>query len=795
MAFRLRHIAFLVFGLLYPLLVRANAPAAPDSLQMRFNAFSLWCSPEKVYLHYDRSCYTAGEKIWFKGWVQDASLFSTLPPSNFLYAEVLDGHGTAVVRVKIKRSGDGFPGCIELPDVMETGNYTIRAYTLWQLNSGSEYLFSDRIRIIGEGGKKDKKAQESSGHIDVSFWPEGGRYFAGHSAVIGFKVTNRLGKSVNFSGFLVNDQDSQEIPVVTTHDGMGAFSFLPLSGRRYSLRDASGKSYPLPQPSEDGATLQLRVRSGRYYISAIGFGGGEASLLVRDASELRPLAGIRLDGTVGSLVMEKSFFRPGINHFLLVNSQGNILAERLFFIRDSSAPVCKLEMEQFVPAPRALTKGTVSICSPDGTPLKGSCSVSVVRGALKDWQQTDGIASYMGLSSELKGKINNPYYYFDPDIPERERNSALDILMMIQGWRYYDLEKISSGGSFKIRHKRERVQELRGHVSRKFSSRIPDNFIITFLSPQLGIVNSVNVERGRYFIIDSLDFQENTEMLINIGRSRKGAGYLPRWDGDTFAPPYVYLPAPGASKEAGAVAPMFSELASDNTLDAAVVTASYEDSDVLSFGRSFREDLLFYKDMTLVEYVSMKKAVFEYDGENMYNRSSRHRLSSGSSDDDSSDSFDLDREDAAGLVKLIVGDTEESWWGYDMLRLEDLRSISISTNPDPVYGGDGGVVHINVKPGSLRRDTERNPSLLYFVPLGHQVPRYFESPRYDRGDSVLSDKRNTVWWSPSVPLSNGFGKIEFCNNDLADYPYVIRIEGLTSDGRPFSLHRLVSPHD
>ena len=81
--------------------------------------------------------------------------------------------------------------------------------------------------------------------------------------------------------------------------------------------------------------------------------------------------------------------------------------------------------------------------------------------------------------------------------------------MMIQGWRYYDLERITgiNEDSIKIKYLRERVQELRGHISRRLSSRMPKNFIFTFLIPQQNILQSVEVARGRRFVIDSLDFQ------------------------------------------------------------------------------------------------------------------------------------------------------------------------------------------------------------------------------------------------------------------------------------------------
>ena len=775
-----------------PLSVNAEVYTLTDSLRARFHSYSSWCSPEKVYLHYDRTCYTAGETVWFKGWTQEASRLSLQPPSNFLYAEVLDAAGEAVVRVKVKRTGGAFPGCIELPDNLETGDYTLRAYTLWQLNNGEEYLFHDRIRIVGGTGKKKRQPPTPAEDVELTFWPEGGRYFAGHSSVLGFKAVDARGRSVDFRGFLESDTEDSLKPVFTLHDGMGAFAFTPIPGRSYRVKDASGRTYPLPAPSAEGATLHLQNRSDRYYISALGFGGESASLLLRDDSDLYPLATIPLDGNMSILMLKREDFCPGINHLLLVDAHGRILSERLFFIRDPEAPLCRLEMTHFEETPRSLVTGVISLTGPDGKPLDGGCSVSVVRGALKNWQPSDGITSYLGLSSELKGKINDPYYYFDPDIPAPERDAAMDLLMMIHDWRYYDLEKITDlkGGKFQIRQVRERAQEIRGRIVRRLSSKIPRKFNFVFMIPRQKKLYSVDVEQGREFLVDSLDFEEGTEFIINIGTSRLGATYLPKWDGDPVAKPYLYSWAPGFARDLRVEAPPLDGPATDDTLQAAVVTASYANEDVLAFGTSYREDLALYKEMSLVEYLSMKKAMFEYDGENMYNRS-RRRAGASSESEEEPDVFD--DENDTGKVKLIVDDTEEAWWSYDMLRLEDLRSLSISMQPDPVYGGDGGVVHISVKPGGMRSGASRNPSLLYFVPLGYQVPRYFSSPRYDRGDDPPHDARNTIWWSPDVSLTAGRAPISFYTSDQSDYPYIIRIEGLSRDGRPFSRHCLVSP--
>ena len=369
-----------------------------------------------MYLHFDRSCYKAGETVWFKGWVQEASSLSVLPPSNFMYVEVLDARGDALVRVKIKRTDGGFPGYLQLPDNLATGDYTIRAYTLWQLNGAPEYLFHDKLRIVGESKGENRADEALPAGVEISFWPEGGRYFAGHKAVIGFKVVDKRGRSMDFSGSLVG---SDQRPVSTTHAGMGVIEFLPEPGVSYGVQDASGHVFPLPSPSTEGAMLHVWTNAGKYYIGAMGYGGGAAGVLVRDASRLRPIAEIELSGEEGMIIVDRPFFQSGINHILLVNESGSILAERLFFVRDEEEPVCVMELSQLSDEYGAPVKGIISLSNPDGTPLDGNCSVSVVREALKDWQQSDGITSYMALSSELKGSINDPFYYFDPDIPSK----------------------------------------------------------------------------------------------------------------------------------------------------------------------------------------------------------------------------------------------------------------------------------------------------------------------------------------------------------------------------------------
>ncbi len=777
-----------LFALLLPLSLKGEATLT-DTLMYRYGTYVQWCTPEKLYVHMDRTCYTAGEMIWLRGWLAASSRQNQLPMSRYIYVEVLDAKGTAVCHAKIKEDkGGGFPGYLELPWSLETGFYTFRAYTLWQLNGKTEYLFHQRIRVIGEKKQRIRPPKTSPDDIRLSFYPESGRYFAGVHSVIAVKATDRAGRSVDFSG-RVTDGDGNIVTLFASrHDGMGAFEFTPERDKSYFVETSAGKRFPLPAPAQEGAVIRFRLMADSWYISLAGQGGGQASLLLRDADGLMPLANFRCNGDVQTVRAPKDCFRPGINHLLAVSERGVILAERLFFIFDDSLPRCTVETTQFSAQPRGLVQGKILLKDADGRPLDGNCSVSVVRGLLEDWQQTDGILSYMGLTSELRGPVNNPDWYFDESVSAADRTASMDLLMLIQGWRFYDLDQIlnPAGGKIVLKQSKEITQTVRGRIRRRLSGKMPKKFNFSLLIPKLKYYTTLDVDQADSYIIDSIDFEENTGFVIKIGRSRIGLNYIPKWDGDVLAPSYIYRHPAGYWKDARGGFDL-SLGGTTDTLQAAVVVADAGRSDILSFDAKRYDDLSHYKMMTLIEYVQMKKASFSYDGDHMVNRSGLvgAQVVQQETDEEGfpvpTDGMDPPR----GAVKLFVNGTEEPWWSYDMVHVEDLRSIEISHD----------AVSISIKPGTTPQDTYRDPSLLYFVPLGYQIAQYFESPRYDRGESRMSDKRSTVWWSPSLKLSRGKADFAFCNTDLGNFPYVVRIEGMTADGRPFSRHCRLGPKD
>ena len=102
---------------------------------------------EKVYLMTDKPYYSAGERIWMRGWVVDAVSHTGQTPTNYLYVDLVDAGDNLIQRIKIKRDANGFNNAIDLPSDIKAGSYTLVAYTRWQTNWSEDFFFRRRIEI------------------------------------------------------------------------------------------------------------------------------------------------------------------------------------------------------------------------------------------------------------------------------------------------------------------------------------------------------------------------------------------------------------------------------------------------------------------------------------------------------------------------------------------------------------------------------------------------------------------------------------------------------------------------
>ena len=742
--------------------------------------------PEKVFVHVDRTYFAPGETIWLKGYVENA--LPAADTSRFLYVELLDGErGESVLCSKIRCGVDGFAGHLDLPDDFQGGKYMLRAYTRWQLNWPEDRMFHVPIAVY-DGKESSEPAREDE--IDVTFYPEGGRYFNWESASIGFKAMAPDGRSVPLQGALFDDLGTRVCDVRSVHAGMGLLSFTPEADRHYRLVDeVSGRVWNLPAASSEGATLQVRRVDGHFAVRVINRSGGSVALQVIQSGKRIPLAEI----TEGSRTVPVLVESGGISKFVLLDPQGRILSERAVYVENPSA-TASLSIGYDTPAYEPRQKWNVRLQLPSEAADSAEVSVSVVRKAFRTYQQEGSLQAYMLLGSEIRGFIEDPDYYFDPAVSPATRLEHLDLLLMIQGWTYYDDSAMLSS----VRYTKERVQSLRGEVRSLFKSP-PKNYSLAVIAPGLEYSQVADVKRGDRFVADSLDFPEKTVFIIHVENAGAVKRYYPVLD-ETFAPASaVSCPPPRQPAVTAMTAPRESVIpevfSPVDFLHDTIQTAIFQDVAPrirTPFGTSdipnikTREEISLYDNRSLLDYLLLSYPNISLVGEELVN------LKSGYVNQTIVPTGTDEREEGEPLhsgIALFIDGFRTPGQMAETIPMSDVDRLSVSTymSSDAFLARSyGGIILVQLRTGAdSGRSINRQSNTIVAIPLGWQQPKAFYNPVYDKQrNPSVPDRRNTIYWNPSIRLNAGdTATLPLMTEDRADGPYYLRIEGRTSDGR------------
>jgi hypothetical protein len=154
-----------------------------------------------------------------------------------------------------------------------------------------------------------------------------------------------------------------------------------------------------------------------------------------------------------------------VNQAVVVDSLGNVYADRLFFINRQQESQAKIIVGGIANRPyKPLEKIRLNLLATDarGRALQfQTFSVSVRDEAQLDPSfATGNIMTNLLLESDLKGFVENPDYYFEAD--DEKHQQALDLLMLVQGWRRYDWRYIDNPEYFQVDYLPEQKMVLYG---------------------------------------------------------------------------------------------------------------------------------------------------------------------------------------------------------------------------------------------------------------------------------------------------------------------------------------------
>lgn len=471
-----RTIITILSALCLPALLFAQE-SGQDKFVLRPAVFGQTIPQEMVFIHMDNSCYFLGDTIFYKAYVQQSDTGKPTNLSEVLYVELLNQDGYVVERQLLRLKGGQGNSSFCLEDTLYAGFYELRAYTRWQLNFGrkehphdqymhrwflkkeyaQEYfvdydkLYSrvfpvyDKPKKPGEYYRdmtvrplrRDYAPEKLSKKPIVSLFPEGGNLISGISQRVAFEVKDGEGQHVEGKLFVLGERGDTIYSALTENRGRGCLELCLKKDGKYRavFEEVAGEQTKvlLPDILLIGAAMKVEQDASSIKADIYIQGIEKDSVLLLVTTCGRPRIQIPFIGE--SLTVSKDSLPAGVAQLTLLQ-KGNVLADRLVFVHKPEQQATPLQIMGFKQNYEPLEQVSFKIQGKENFSLSLSVRDNVSSDLIYD---NGNIMTEMLLSSHIKGFVENPGYYFDADDAEHQRH--LDLLLMVQGWRRFDIKQ------------------------------------------------------------------------------------------------------------------------------------------------------------------------------------------------------------------------------------------------------------------------------------------------------------------------------------------------------------------
>jgi len=756
-----------------------------EGIQRSFQQYNDRVLQEKIYTHTDKDFYLTGEILWFKLYTVDAGLNKPVNISKVAYVEVLDDANNAVLSGKIALTNGQGNGSFYIPVTLKNGNYKLRAYTNWMKNAGPDQYFEKIIGIVNPLNEPTEVAAAPAGKDDIRFFPEGGSLVNGVTSTVGFKATGTDGKGLNINGVVIDQRNDTIVRFKTLRFGMGSFDFTPVAGNTYKAVVRIGRDNSLisdlPVAAANGYVIHLADNGSNQAQLKItanmpGSNGQPVYLFVHSGHKVVLAQAVTpgADGTA-SVQISKEKLGQGINHITLFNSARQPVCERLYFKRPEMLNVQAGALLQYKTRnPVALN---ISANDAAGKPALANLSVSVYKlDSLNNNADNADIASYLWLSSELKGNIESPGYYFN--IVTNETDKALDNLLLTQGWSRFKWADVLSNQQKKFTW----LPEYDGHiVTAQITSAIggPASGVMAYMGMigkrvQLYGAHSDSIGRVLFNTHDlygpgEIVLQTNTELdstyrltLLNPFSDQHS---------NTPFPPLQLNSQQQKALEIGSISMQVQNL--------------YNPSKLRQYYNPIRDSSAFYGSLAkrysledFTRFTTMEEVIREYVAEVTVSKvRNRFHINVISEQGYLSDGNPLVMLDGIPIFNI------DKAFKIDPLKVKTLDMVNQVYYWGPVYAN--GIMSFTTYKGDMG-GFELDPRAVVLDYEGMQLEREFYTPVYqtaDQQNNRLPDFRNVLYWSPDVNTdANGKAVVSFYTSDVAG-KYITVFQGLTADGK------------
>ncbi|WP_455672077.1 MG2 domain-containing protein [Phocaeicola sp.] len=660
----------------------------------------------------------------------------------------------------------------------------------------------EKTLLLQTGNYKEFISTATQPDYEVDFLPEGGNLPTGTLCRIAFKALNEQGQGEPVMGTIRNERDSIITEFRTFHRGMGVVSFIPETGQKYHAvcENSSGKTkhFKLPLPEEHAYSLQINQVKDKIYAKVLHCPNETAtdSLFIFAHQRGWPKKIGKWGGSMPYLIFDSKDFTSGSASFLLVDTQGRIISERMAFVNLQDGTQGTITPDAPSYEAREKMNLHIQVADAQGHPWNGDCSVAITDNADIHPDSCINILSSLLLSSDLEGYIEAPAWYFETEQPEA-RKQALDILMMTQGWRKYDLLQVWQGKYKTPAITPELSQSITGKVTKRISRQPVEKADVHLMSLSAGLSEEVQTDSAGRFHFRGFECPDSTDYWVSAYSSRGKDNIVVQTEKEIFPalnrniPPFrpdnlgnIRNNVPQEYLAKADIKMVVEKGIRHIFLDEVLITAprkvyKTEYEKVLGAISIKEEDIRQSGAQDIAMLLQLKIAGLNMVGFSIHDKSILVILDGVMLNPDNSSAS---KEALRQILYTLSPDNIEQ---IDVIK--GAQSIAY-------HSKFSNVIAITTKQGSEKHNAKYPvTNLEHICPLGYQQPVAFYSPRYDitaNKENKNPDLRTTILWQPHVAVKDGQAQIE-CYTADGTVDYTIAIEGVGNDGTLLHLEKQI----
>ena len=753
---------------------------------------------EKMHIQFDRTIYNIGDILYYKLYILNGLDWSSL--SKNVYVIWYDNNGVLLKETVAPLFQSSAKGSFEVPIDYKGDFLHVKAYTRWMLNDDSVFLYERNIPINSAVPNKQKINVLSNTKVEV--FPEGGSLVNDLKSKLAFKASNSAGTPVFIKGVVVNNKNKILDTIKVAHDGMGTFKLKPIAGESYQINwtDKSGQKgiTPIMPANATGVVMTVSMDNEKAQVIVersfdVPDNFKKMRLIVHQNQHIIYKVDFKGEERIAQKVSLPIDELPtGVLQISLFTYDWLPIAERIILVNNRLHEF-NAQLNIQIANINKRGKNVLDLYVKDTTAANMSLSITDASVVIPE-QQT--IYSDFLLSNDIKGRVYNPAYYFSSDADSVAAH--LDLVMLTNGWRKFDWNKIKNGVLPKLIYPVETdLMKLTGKVYGNNANKIFENQLLNLIIRAKDSSKKMlflPLDKNGVFVDKSAFFYDTSKIYYALNGKSNTISPVVHFDNGLLHQEI---------KKINLDPNKFSNTWSDSLISIKLnaMLLEQEKQKKLQESLTLSEVVVKGKVKSRTQLLDEKYAKGLFSGADGMS----FDLSSDASIIAAIDILTYLQAKVPGLTISTAGQQPTATWRgsntdfflneinttidqVQSLNISDIAYIKALRPPffGSVGGGSGGAIAIYTKQGGYNNSrNDNNKGMEYAVLGGYSVFKDFYNPSYDRpAENFEVDTRATIYWNPYLLTNKKSSRIriEFYNNDISKKMQLV-LEGINANGR------------